>query len=160
MSMRVAFSRVSPDTVQMRYELQDFNRSYCYKSVHICKAFSCRCNWSFGGKPSSGGFQEENRTFLVFHGGCPAFSSLLIWLPFFDLEDSLLPLHIMFPFSPSGVLPALLTHPLLLCTPVLPPWRGSLNGFLEDDSSSGSHASPVKLIVFLGDPICGSKICS
>lgn len=160
MSMRVAFSHVSSDTVQMRYELKDFNRSYCYKSVHICKAFSCGCNWSFGGKPGSGGFQEENRTFLVFHGGCPAFSSLLIWFPFFDLEeDSFLPLHIMFPFSPSGVLPTLLTHLLLLCTPVLPPWRWSLNGFLED-GLSGSHESPVKLIVFLWDPICGSKICS
>lgn len=161
MSMRVAFSCVSSDTVQMSYELQDFNRSYCYKSVHICKAFSCRCNWPFGGKPGSGGFQEENRAFLVFHGGCPSFSSLLVRFLFFDLEDSFfLPLHIMFPFSPSGILPALLTHPLLPCTPFLPPWRWSLNGFMKGDLSSGSDESPVKLIMFLWDPICGSKICS
>ena len=114
-----------------------------------------------GDKPGSGGFQEENRMFLVWHGGCPSFSSLLVWFLFFDLEDSFfLPLHIMFPFSPSGILPALLTHLLLPCTPFLPPWRWSLNGFMEDDSSSGSHESPVKLIVFLWDPICGSKICT
>jgi len=43
-----------------------------------------------GDKPGSGGFQEENRTFLVLHGGCPSFSSLLVWFLFFDLEDSFL----------------------------------------------------------------------